>query len=182
MWRRCVAATLLPPLRYSPAHPSNKTQHWTPNFLHSFFFPYEYHMDLCDELRLSGRPAGGCLSILRGQNLNIRRYAQTFQQFFFVSAMLKGIRDLYHFIPLSLTLTLPEGHKVSAEQSLLASFSHTHFNWYGWNVIWCWSSLSGTPWYCIWIRFNETREITAVLLTVSNDFNIGLHSDVYQSI
>ena len=36
-------------------------------------------------------------------------------------ARLIGTIDFYHFIPLSLTLTLPGGHKVSAKQNLLAS-------------------------------------------------------------
>ena len=29
------------------------------------------------------------------------------------------------------------------------------------------------------MRFNETKEITAVLLTVSKNFNVGMHSDFY---
>ena len=33
----------------------------------------------------------------------------------------------YHFVPLSLTLTLLGGHKVSAKQNLLALFSHKLF-------------------------------------------------------
>ena len=36
--------------------------------------------------------------------------------------MLIGTIDFYHFVPLSLTLTLPGGDKVSAKQNLLASF------------------------------------------------------------
>ena len=35
--------------------------------------------------------------------------------------------DFCHFIPLSLTLTLPEGYNVSAKQKLLALFSCTLF-------------------------------------------------------
>ena len=51
---------------------------------------------------------------------------QNVQQQFFISAMLIGTIDLYHFIRLSLTLTMPGGHKVSASQNLLAFiFSHT---------------------------------------------------------
>ena len=37
-------------------------------------------------------------------------------------AMLIGTIYLYHFVPLSLSLTLPGGHKVSLKQNLLASF------------------------------------------------------------
>ena len=43
---------------------------------------------------------------------------QTVQLFFSRPAM--PIGDLYHVIPLSLTLTLPGGHKVSAKQNILA--------------------------------------------------------------
>ena len=50
----------------------------------------------------------------------------------------------YHFIPLSLTLTSPAGHKISAKQNLLASFSHTLFIWLGWNLMWWWSNVSWT--------------------------------------
>ena len=32
------------------------------------------------------------------------------------------------------------------------------------------------------MRFNERREITAVLLTVSKKFSIGIHSDFYESV
>ena len=35
-----------------------------------------------------------------------------------------GTIDFYHFILLSLTLTLAGGHKISAKQNLLASVSH----------------------------------------------------------
>ena len=32
------------------------------------------------------------------------------------------------------------------------------------------------------MRMSETREITAVLLTASTNFHVGLHSDVYRLI
>ena len=38
---------------------------------------------------------------------------------------LMGTIDFYHFIPLSLTLSVPGGHKVNAKQNLLVSFSTT---------------------------------------------------------
>ena len=47
-------------------------------------------------------------------------------QFFLISAMPLGTIDFFHFIPLSLTLTLPGGHKVSTKQNLLLRF-HTCF-------------------------------------------------------
>ena len=49
--------------------------------------------------------------------------------------MFIGIIDWYHFIPLSLTLTLPRGHKISAKQiywfNFQAYFSSDQ------NRLWC---------------------------------------------
>ena len=42
-----------------------------------------------------------------------------FSQIFFRPAMLTGTIDFYHFISLSLTLTLPGGYTVSVKQNLL---------------------------------------------------------------
>ena len=75
-------------------------------------------MDLCDESCSSGRPS--CISKTLG-------YTQTVQPVLFIPAMLIGSIDFYHFIPLSLTLTLGGGHKISTKQNLLASFSRTLF-------------------------------------------------------
>ena len=63
-------------------------------------------MDLCYEL---------CLDITR--KLCIQKL--------FIPAMLRGTIDFFHFVPLSLTLTLPGGRKFSAKRNILASFSHT---------------------------------------------------------
>ena len=49
--------------------------------------------------------------------------------------MLVGTIDFYHYIPLSLTLTLPGGHKVNAKQNLWASFL-PHFSC-DQDEIWC---------------------------------------------
>ena len=56
---------------------------------------------------------------------NVRHNTQTVQPDLFVPAMFIGTIDFYLFIPLS--LTLPGGHRASAKQSLLASFSPTLF-------------------------------------------------------
>ena len=45
----------------------------------------------------------------------------------YILKMQIGIIDFYHFIPFSLTLTLPGGHKVSAKQNLLAKLSSALF-------------------------------------------------------
>ena len=73
--------------------------------------------------------------------------------------MLIGTTDFYH------SVTLAAGHKVSAKRSLLASSSYILFKWSRWNLMWCWSNSSWTPWHYCWVRFTQTREITAGLLT-----------------
>ena len=50
-------------------------------------------------------------------------------------SMLIGTIDFYGHIPLSLTSTLPWGHKVGAKQNLLASFSGTFFFFFFLNLI-----------------------------------------------
>ena len=47
--------------------------------------------------------------------------------FIFIPAMLICIIDFYHFMPLSLALTLPDDHKIIAKENLLASFSPALF-------------------------------------------------------
>ena len=74
----------------------------------------------------AGWPAGHP-SIVCCKNFYVGHCTQTFQPNCFISAMLLGIVHFYHFLPLSLTLTLPGGHKVSTKQNLLASFL-THFS------------------------------------------------------
>ena len=84
-------------------------------------------MDLCNESYLSS-----WLGVLRGKNFNFVHYMQTVKPIFFISAVLIGTIDFfYHLIPRSLTLTLPGGHKVSAKQNLLASFSLQAFRLIG---------------------------------------------------
>ena len=50
-----------------------------------------------------------------------------YNHFFFISAMLIGTVDFYHFNLLSLTLMLPGDHKVNAKKNALASFSYALF-------------------------------------------------------
>ena len=59
---------------------------------------------------------------MHGKGFNVGHYTQTFQAIFFIPAMLIGTINFYHFIPLSVTLTLSGGHKVSAKQNLLRFF------------------------------------------------------------
>ena len=73
-------------------------------------------------VRPDGRPIFLC-----GKNFDVGYYTQNVLPNLFIPAMLIVTIDFYHFIPLSLTLTSPTCHKVSAKQNLLASFSHTLF-------------------------------------------------------
>ena len=83
------------------------------------FHPYEHNRNLCNELCLSEH----LFYVAKTLDITRKVLNQIFS--YLPSAMLTCIIDIYHFILLSLTLTLPWGHKVSAEQNLLASFSHT---------------------------------------------------------
>ena len=90
----------------------------------SFVDRYEYHMNVCSKWCLSGRAASWPSYMVR----TYKHYWQTFPPNLFIPAMIIGAIDVYCSIPLSVTLTLAGGHKVSAKQILLASFSHTLFN------------------------------------------------------
>ena len=77
-------------------------------------------MELCNGSCSFVRPDG----VLRGKSFKVGHDTNVSTYFLFTPAMLRGSCDFYHFTSLSLTLTLPGGgHKVSAKQSLLASFS-----------------------------------------------------------
>ena len=65
---------------------------------------------------LAGRSAVLC-------DKNIKHFMQSFLKDLFKPAMLLGTIDLFHGKPLSVNLILGGGHKVSAEQNLLASLS-----------------------------------------------------------
>ena len=54
-----------------------------------------------------------------GKNFNVEHCTQPFPPNLFVPAMVVGTIDLYHFIPVSRTLTLPGGNKVSIKQTWL---------------------------------------------------------------
>ena len=71
-------------------------------------------------VRPSGRPA-----VARGKFFSIGHYTQTFQPKFFVPAL--PIAIIYHFISLSVTLTLPRGQK-ERKAKPLASFSRLLLN------------------------------------------------------
>ena len=80
------------------------------NIFLMIFNTYGYHMDQCNESCSSGQP---------GKNFNVGHYAQTVKPNFVIPAMFIGsIIDLnYCFILLSLTLTLPGGHRISMKQA-----------------------------------------------------------------
>ena len=79
---------------------------------------------------------------------------------------------LLPFELLSLTLTLPGSHRVSTKQNLLDSFSCTLFIWSEWNLMWWWSNSTRTTLDYFWVRFNETREISAVLQAASKTYTL----------
>ena len=78
------------------------------NFEIVFIDLYECHVDLCTATCFTARPSW------RGKNFTVGQYRQYLQTMVFKPAMLTGAVVFNHFIPLSLTFTLPGGHKVSA--------------------------------------------------------------------
>ena len=74
-------------------------------------------------VRPVGRPSS-CMA--KTLTLDIMR--TLFIQFRFMPAMLIGTIDVYHFIPLSLTLTLPGGQKVNAKQNCWLHFLPRFFS------------------------------------------------------
>ena len=51
------------------------------------------------------------------------------------------------------------------------------FKWMGWNLMRPWSNSSWTSWSYFWVRFLYSTEITAVLLTASENFNFDMRLD-----
>ena len=66
---------------------------------------------------------------MRGKNFNVGHYMQTFQPIFLIPAMLIGTIDFYHFIPISLTLTLA-GVTRSAQSKTSWIYFLAHFSTY----------------------------------------------------
>ena len=56
-------------------------------------------------------------AVLHGKSLYVEHQAQTCEQNLFIPAMLVGIIDFYHFIPLSVTLTLTGDHKTKESKT-----------------------------------------------------------------
>ena len=89
------------------------------------FNPYEHCIDLSNKWYSFNWPSV-CLA---WQILNVGHHVQTFYpDFFVIPVMLIGTIDFYHFIPLSVTLTMAGGHTVCAKQNMLALLSHTLFS------------------------------------------------------
>ena len=77
-------------------------------------------------------------------------------------------------------MTLDGGHKVSAYHNLLHFLSHFSTDQ---DEIWCGVEATEVEHPdTILVRFNETKEITTVLLTSSTRVNVGMNLDVYESI
>ena len=121
------------------------------------------------------------LVICLGKHLNIGHYLQTVLPNVFMPAMLRGTIDFYDFVPLSMTWVLPGGHMISAKETLLASFSRTfHLSRMKFDVVMKQLKLNIVR--LLLRKVIKTREMTAVSLTVSKNFSVGKHLDVYELI
>ena len=87
----------------------------------------------------------------------------------------KGIIDFYHFYTTFTDLDLAWDHKVSTRQNLLTSFSCTLFNWSGGMVL---KQFKLNIPLLIWMRLPCTYCFTDCV----KNFNVGMHSDIYQWI
>ena len=105
-------------------------------------------------------------------------YTQTVLPMRFIPA---SVYRHHWLIPLYATfsdLDLAWGHKVSAKENLLASFL-THFS-ADWDEIRCGDKVEHRD--TTLSKIERNKGITAVLLTVSKYFNVGMHSDIYWSV
>ena len=87
-----------------------------------FFNPLCLYVMLSDHLVCL--PLSFHLSVLHGKNSNVVHYVQTFLPNSLIPAVIilvTAISNLYQFIPLSMTLTLAEGHDLIGKENLLAS-------------------------------------------------------------
>ena len=125
--------------------------------------------------------ASGWRPSCMARNLTLDITCKLFNQFFHTCHAYKH-HWLQPFYSPFTNLDIAWRSKDQCKENLMASFSRTLFNWSGWNFIWCWSKSSWTSWYYFWATFKGTREITAVLWTVSKTFQVGMLSDVYEWI
>ena len=125
--------------------------------------------------------ASGWRPSCMARNLTLDITCKLFNQFFHTCHAYKH-HWLQPFYSPFTNLDIAWRSKDQCKENLMASFSRTLFNWSGWNFIWCWSKSSWTSWYYFWATFKGTREITAVLWTVSKTFKVGMLSDVYEWI
>ena len=92
----------------------------------AIFSPYDYHMDLCNELVFVCLDAWPT-SFLHDRKLSVGITCKLFNQLFFMPAMLVGTIDFCRLIPFSLTLPLPGNDKVNANKTFWPHF-FAHFS------------------------------------------------------
>ena len=109
-------------------------------------------MDLCYELCL----AGWLSCVAKNLTLDITR--KLFNQICLYFTVLIDTIDFCHFRPF---------HR---PWPCLGS---------GWTLMWRWSNSSWRSWEHFGVTFFETRETAAFLLTVSNNFNVCTHLDIF---
>ena len=98
-----------------------------------FFDPYEYHIDLYNELCLSVRPA-----VLCGKTFNVGHYSQTVPPYYL------NISHVYrhHWLLPFYTIFTDLDHAWRSQGQCKAkpSFSQTLFIWLGRNLMWRWNN------------------------------------------
>ena len=124
----------------------NKFQmNWQYPFLICMILIWIYVMNHAQLVGGWARWPDSCLAVLRGKNFNIWHFLKLFNQYFHTSHAYRH-HQLLPFYTTFTDLNFAWGHKVGAQQNLSASVSHTLFIWYGWNLMWWWSSSNWTSW------------------------------------
>ena len=84
------------------------------------FDPYECHVDLCNQMCSFVRP-----SVLRSRNFNVGHFTQTFLPKFLHACLAHRQHDIYHYIPLSVILTLrSDGRRKAAPVAYINFLPH----------------------------------------------------------
>ena len=124
----------------------------------------------------------GWLAFLYNKHLNVGYYSQTFQQIIFIPAMHIGTIDFYHFLPLSLTLTLSG---ISGSVQSKTSWLHVlpHF-WTDQDEMWSGLEANQVQHLDTMFQWDVLKhgEINAVLLSTSKNSDDGMDSNVYELI
>ena len=106
-----------------------------------------------------------------------------YQSVWFKIGMMIDTSVLCILILVSLTFSFIQGHRSVKKQKPLCQLSHKVFNWFEWNLVYCWDLLvwwTSYSFYLIHLVFKGENSTPVILL--KKNFNIGLYSDIYRPV